>query len=46
MTVNLAFIGLGQLGLSAALALNGQSKEIRMTGVGPGGGMPCGCGPL
>jgi len=35
MTVNLAFIGLGQLGLSAALALNGQSKEIRMTGWDP-----------
>ncbi len=35
MTVNLAFIGLGQIGLSAALALNGQSKEIRMTGWDP-----------
>ena len=35
MTVNLAFIGLGQLGLSAALALAGQSKEIRMTGWDP-----------
>jgi prephenate dehydrogenase len=35
MTVNLAIIGLGQLGLSAALALNRQSKEIRMTGWDP-----------
>lgn len=35
MTVNVAFIGLGQLGLSAALALAGQSKEIRMSGWDP-----------
>ncbi len=35
MTVNVAFIGLGQLGLSAALALTGQSKEIRMTAWDP-----------
>ena len=35
MTVNVAFIGLGQLGISAALALAGQSKEIRMTGWDP-----------
>ncbi len=35
MAVNLAFIGLGQLGLSAALALNGQSGQIRMTGWDP-----------
>jgi prephenate dehydrogenase len=35
MTVNVAFVGLGQLGLSAALALAGQSKEIRMTGWDP-----------
>ena len=35
MTVNVAFIGLGQLGLSAALALAGQSNEIRLTGWDP-----------
>jgi prephenate dehydrogenase len=35
MTVNVAFIGLGQHGLSAALALASQSHEIRMTGWDP-----------
>ena len=35
MTVNVAFIGLGQLGLSAALAFASQSNEIRMTGWDP-----------
>ena len=35
MTVNVAFIGLGQLGISAALAFAGRSKEIRMTGWDP-----------
>lgn len=32
MTINVAFVGLGQLGLSAALALACQSKEIRLSG--------------
>jgi prephenate dehydrogenase len=35
MTVNVAFIGLNETGLSAALALAGQSKEIRLTGWDP-----------
>jgi prephenate dehydrogenase len=35
MTVNVAFIGLSEIGLSAALALFGQSKEICLTGWDP-----------
>jgi prephenate dehydrogenase len=35
MTLNVAFIGLNETGLSAALALAVQSKEIRLTGWDP-----------
>jgi prephenate dehydrogenase len=35
MTVAIAFIGLNEAGLSAALALSGQSREIHLTGWDP-----------